>query len=262
MRTFDPDRLIPASILDNIPAMIAETPAPFQAPEAKFAVVTSRPDEGVKLGTYGVISGAKHFIALATPAMSEAIVAASFRLESVLLRLQSMGLGYVWVGGTFRRSDFAQAAELSSEMTIPVVVPIGYAKSPRLLERVMRATSRASSRKSWSDLFFLGSPKQPLTPEQAGRMAEALEMVRLAPSDYNSQPWRVVVDGDKAYFYGRYDGADNAMKDVDMGIALSHFSLALAHAGVEHVITPASEVAAPDISVPSDWHFVATVTLN
>ena len=67
--------------------------------------------------------------------------------------------------------------------------------------------------------------------EKAGAIAEALEMVRLAPSAVNKQPWRVVVADGMAHFYlKRSKGVGHERKIdiqmVDIGISLCHFALA------------------------------------
>ncbi|MDE6458444.1 MAG: hypothetical protein K2L31_07600, partial [Muribaculum sp.] len=55
---------------------------------------------------------------------------------------------------------------------------------------------------------------------QANRFAEPLEMMRLAPSSVNSQPWRALVMGDTVHFY--YLPKSN-LSLIDCGIGLCHF---------------------------------------
>ena len=69
-----------------------------------------------------------------------------------------------------------------------------------------------------------------MTKEQAGCWKEPLEMVRLAPSAVNKQPWRAIVKDNVVHFYlkrskGFEKASDLDMQMIDMGIALSHFSL-------------------------------------
>ncbi len=81
------------------------------------------------------------------------------------------------------------------------------------------------------ELFFDGAFDTPLTKEKAESLAIPLEMIRLAPSAVNKQPWRVVVVDNTVHFYlkrskgfskeGKLD-----MQMIDMGIALCHFALA------------------------------------
>lgn len=61
----------------------------------------------------------------------------------------------------------------------------------------------------------------------AGAYAQPLEMVRLAPSAPNAQLWRVRKTETAYYFYVDYkpglSKAEKIIKQVDFGIALSHF---------------------------------------
>jgi hypothetical protein len=92
-------------------------------------------------------------------------------------------------------------------------------------------------------LFFQGRFGVPLTREAAAAYAVPLDMVQLAPSASNKQPWRIVQDGDAWHFFlqrtsgygeGRFARfmrmAD--MQRIDMGIAMSHFELTASELGL------------------------------
>ena len=61
-----------------------------------------------------------------------------------------------------------------------------------------------------------------------------LEMVRLAPSAVNKQPWRVVVDGNMVHFFEVHSlpAAEVDLQRVDVGIAICHFHLAVLEQGM------------------------------
>ena len=129
------------------------------------------------------------------------------------------------------RSAFEQAMKLGENEMMPCATPVGYtAKKMSIRETVMRKAIKADERLPFEQLFFDGSFDAPLTKEKAGEFAEPLEMVRLAPSAVNKQPWCVVVADNTAHFYlkrskgfgheGKLD-----MQMIDMGIALCHFAL-------------------------------------
>ena len=88
----------------------------------------------------------------------------------------------------------------------------------------------ADKRKPWEELFFDGEPGRPLSREKAGSFGLPLEMVRLAPSASNKQPWRVVLDGTKVHFCllrnkGYGDGLPIDVQKNDIGIAMCHFEM-------------------------------------
>ena len=76
------------------------------------------------------------------------------------------------------------------------------------------------------------------------------EMVRIAPSASNGQPWRLILDGDSVHFY--HDEKEYSMfKQLDMGIAFCHFDLAMKEKGIYGILSRESV---------SDSRYVATWT--
>lgn len=178
-----------------------------------------------------VVSGTALFVGGKIKNVPNASAAFGYSFEEFVLYAQSLGIGTVWIGGTMNRNAFEKAMELEEDEVMPCVSPLGYpAKKKSLRENVMRKAIKADERLPFEELFFDGSFDAPLQREKAGRSAEPLEMVRLAPSAANKQPWRVVIADDSAHFYlkrskgfGYDDKLD--MQMIDMGIALCHFSL-------------------------------------
>lgn len=184
--------------------------------------------EGERLGTYGLIKGANTFLGISVPDTDLAHVAAGYEFENLILEATALGLGTVWLAATFNREGFASAMGIPKDELFPAISPVGYPAAKRsLTESLMRTAMRSSTRKEWDTLFFLNDFRTPLTKEMAGDYAEPLEMVRLAPSDKNTQPWRVLKSGNSFHFYvARKSGIsreEEIIKRVDAGIALSHF---------------------------------------
>lgn len=169
------------------------------------------------------------------PHLNEAF---GYSFELLVLYAQSLGLGTVWVGGTMDRAAFEKAMELAADEVMPCMTPLGYpAKKMSLRETVMRKGVKADERMNFEELFFDGSFDTPLTQEKAGKLAHPLEMVRLAPSAVNKQPWRIVIADHAAHFYLKrskgFSGSTIDMQKIDMGIALCHFDLAAGEAGLK-----------------------------
>jgi len=135
------------------------------------------------------------------------------------------------------RKAFEAAVGLSKGEVMPCVSPLGYpAKKMSLREGLMRKGIKADTRLPFSECFFDRSFDRPLSAEAAGRLRDALEAVRLAPSAVNKQPWRVVVCGDRIHFYEKKNkpaGSDSwDVQKIDLGIALCHFALAAQESGL------------------------------
>jgi len=186
-----------------------------------------------RLGTYGVIRGASTYLAGAAAQGPFALPDFGYLFELLILRATDLGLGTCWLGGTFRRGDFGRGLEPGEHELLPAVSPVGIPAGRRsLVDRVFRLAAGSNNRRPWAELFF-DSSGRPLDVSQEGeRCRTVLEMVRLAPSASNRQPWRLVRDSRGVHFflertpgYGRAMGLD--LQRLDMGIAMAHFELAL-----------------------------------
>ena len=211
-----------------------------------------------------VVSGADLFIgakAARAPHMEEAV---GYSFEMLVLYAQSLGLGTVWVGGTMDRAAFERAMDLAENQRMPCMTPIGYpAQKMSVKESLMRKGVRADSRAPFPSLFFDGGFDKPLNPEQAGALAQPLELVRWAPSAVNKQPWRVVVKENAAHFYlkhakGFVSDAVGDMQKIDMGIALCHFALAAEENGLNIQFS----INDPGIATEPDTEYIASYLLR
>lgn len=215
--------------------------------------------EDVQLGTYGTIRGAKDFLAITVKDQPYAMEAVGYQFENLVLYATDMGLGTVWLAGTFNRKDFKNVIEISDEDLFPCICPVGYPGQKRsFIEKITRVSLGSKKRKEWDKLFFLDDFSKSLTKEDAGRYTDALDMLRLAPSATNAQPWAVVKEGDKFHFFCNYKNSLNndvkKIKHLDLGIALSHFHQTAMSDGLDGKL----EVADIDFDVPENMHYIIT----
>ncbi|HEC44935.1 MAG TPA: nitroreductase [Bacteroides sp.] len=194
----------------------------------------------VKLGTYGFIKGAQHFVAGEVKIGTFTELDFGYLLEKIMLYLVDMGLGTCWLGGTFKRSELADILNTSEDVVIPAITPVGYpAPSMSRRELLIRKGAKSDQRKPWNELFFDGEFGKPLQHMDNEGSLLPLEMVRLAPSASNKQPWRVVRSENNFHFYLNrtpgYGGfAPNVdIQHIDMGIAMAHFELSSWELGIE-----------------------------
>ena len=192
-----------------------------------------------RLNTYGFIKGTDEFLIGATGGDTEKLQLEEFGyvLEKIILKATSLGLGTCWMGGTFRKSVFSKMISLKKDEILPAVIAIGYVDDKqRRLDNVVRGLVKASRRRPWELLFYSENFETPLTKEAAEPFSVPLEMLRLAPSASNRQPWKVVKKDDCFHFYLRRTPGyqDQAvlkwtgkadLQRIDIGIAMCHFEL-------------------------------------
>jgi nitroreductase len=209
---------------------------PFGAPvRFKLVAATEEDRRALRgLGTYGTIRNSTGFILGTVGDGEKNLEDFGYRMEEVILFVTSIELGTCWLGGFFTKSSFAKTMDIQKGWVMPCVAATGYIADQRgLIDRLMRRGAGSARRKPWDELFFTGRFGVPLSKEAAGAYAEVIEMVRLAPSASNKQPWRVIKDGETWHFYlqrtpgygkglsAQFMAAD--LQRVDMGIAMSHF---------------------------------------
>ncbi len=190
-----------------------------------------------------VIEGTDTYIAGKMRREAHAEEAFGYSFEKVVLFAGSLGVGTTWIAGTMDRKAFERAMHLSENEVMPCVSPLGYtAKKMSLRETMML--------------------DKPLAAENAGNLQLALEMVRLAPSAVNGQPWRAVRCGDCVHFYekrGRGMASDTwDIQKIDMGIALCHFELGAIESGLH----PVMDVADPGIPGQDGLIYIASFRIG
>lgn len=206
---------------------------------------------GYKPSTYGMIKGATNFFLLGFGADEASALSAGFRFEQVVLKAWELGLGTCWIAATFKGSNFGRGEIWPEGEDLKIVCPVGVAEKPRFLERVGRKVMGSNNRKPFGELFYCDDFRRPLSPES--HFYEPLEMLRLAPSDTNSQPWRALADGDTVHFY--YKPKSRA-SILDCGIGMCHFYLAEEYLGRRGQFHKSATAPTP----PDDWRYLCSFT--
>ena len=214
---------------------------------------------GEKLGTYGVIRGAELFMAVTIANEEYAQEALGYDFEQLVLYAASLGLGTCWLGGTFNRSAFASAIEIKEGEIFPILSPVGYpAQKKSVTEQIMRRYVKADGRLPWKELFFKDNFTEPLTEEAAGDYRFPLEMLRLAPSAVNKQPWRAVISENAVHFFEKHsisvEPGSVDMQRIDVGIGICHFHLA----AVENGLKGHFERKLPGFVLPAGMSYIAS----
>ena len=204
-----------------------------------------------KPGTYGTIKDAATFFLLGIGDGENAALSAGFRFEQVVLKAWQMGLGTCWIAATFKGSDFDRGITWPDGQQLRVICPVGTAVGQTLRERLTRTVMGSKNRKPYGELFFDRDFRHPLNPDS--RFGQALEMLRLAPSSTNSQPWRALVDGDTVHFYYLPKSAASVL---DCGIGLCHFWETEHYS--HHTGTFKKSTSAP--TPPANWRYLISYT--
>jgi hypothetical protein len=173
---------VPGPLLDSFRASLEAARQGPLGSFCRFALFDVRTAAGSglsRMGTYGMIRGARLFFSGAVRLGAFDLEDFGYLFETQVLKATGLGLGTCWLGASFDRRGYG-----------------------RLLQAAL-----------------------------------CREMVRLAPSARNRQPWRIVKQENRFHFFlrrslppGGAGGLDLAR--VDLGIAMCHFDLTARHLGL------------------------------
>lgn len=233
-RTFDASRSIEREKIDHLREYIESL-----ATEKMRVVLIEKDLAGIKLGTYGSIAGANaYLVGIAADRAKETVIALGTLFEKVILEATSLGLSTCWLGISYSKKDFGNYLTIAEGEKISMVSPLGYpAEKERLRDTLVKFAMKSHKRKPWEKIFFNNNWETPLTPEKSGKMREILEMVRIAPSSSNKQPWRLLKESNCLHLYIYtpsamiFQGFNSGHNDL--GIAKCHINLTAESLGVQ-----------------------------
>lgn len=201
----------------------------------RFELIDYTFDENVKIGTYGMISGAHSFIVgiLNKNMRNEKNIVLDFgeSFEKLVLKATELELATCWMVSTFNSNTIETLIDFNSGEDIVMVSPVGYGNEKSIKHRFTRFMIKADKRKPWQELFYKNDFNQPLSKTADAQTNDILEAVRQSPSAANKQPWRIVKTDMTFDFYiepKAYMGEKNQKINVsynDMGIARCHLKL-------------------------------------
>lgn len=244
VRTYKKDAVLSDSQICEIQKAIDESESPFGGEIAvklhHFDLSRETPN------TYGSVQGASWYILVGAADTPESILTLGFRMEQVAIKIFEMGLGVNFITATFKGSSFITAADFPESTPLRVIMPFGVPTGKvRLLEKLTHFFMRSRDRKPF-DETFIGVGEDSI-------FREPLEMMRLAPSAYNRQPWRARVEGDSVWFY--QIPSHNSL--IGVGNGLANFCMTLKYMGKEGSFSKPADAPAHD-----GWEFVTKFTLT
>jgi nitroreductase len=227
-RTFSHFAITPAD-KKNLESFIIENNKGLENEVVNFRIIERNNDDKQMRLDYGMIKGHNTYILGKTKSTAASKVNYGYLMEKIVLKATEMNLSTCWIG--VFDSTYFDKIPIEDGFIIPGILIIGYSDIKQTYQdKLLRISVSATKRKNWDKLFFNYQLKTPLIPEFVKKYSDSLEMVRLAPSSGNTQPWRVFFDNtaNEFHFYKepinkRYELI--GLHDIDMGIAMSHFDL-------------------------------------
>ena len=196
VRAYRAERIDNAVLADLLRRMEALVPL---IPGAKVAGRIIPTDHGSFLQKWKT----PHFIAIFSDGSDDGLLNAGFMYQQLDLYAQSIGLGTCWVG----------LGSLTGEESVPEGMKLAVMMAIGLPDGVPERAPADFKRKAMTEI--------------SDQPDARLEVLRLAPSATNSQPWFVAHDGETLHFYREALGrikrrTHGRMNKIEMGIGLCH----------------------------------------
>lgn len=257
VRTFDKNKKLSDELLQEINEFILKQTNPFNL-KIEWKILNK--DE-YDLSS-PVIVGEDYYILGKIKKAPFAEEAFGYEFEEIVLFLTTKNLGTTWMAGTLPREVFEKAIDLKNGEVMPCVSPIGFInKKMSLREKLMRKGIKADTRLNFNDLFFSKDFNTSLSGDELNKFKDILELVRIAPSAVNKQPWRILIDGNNIHFYKAsskgFKGEGLDIQKVDIGIAMNHFVQGLKNQNIDYEF----KIEKPNIE-SFDLEYIATIILK
>ncbi len=184
--------------------------------------------DNATIDTRNVIKNASVFVVVIIKNNFESLVDAGYIFEKFILFIETLGLSTCYLNSGFKRESVSLKEELKEDEIMVLASPIGWkAETKSFVAKSVNLMLKSTKRKNIDDMFFSDFKKSIVLYKE---IRDKLEYVRWAPSAKNSQPWRIVLDNDKAHFYingKEYNSkrGDFNIHILDIGIAMCHYAI-------------------------------------
>jgi len=233
------DRQVSADHVETLQSLLDQ----LTCDDYRFVIADYSMKKGEKISTYGLIKNAKKFIyAISDKNIGSDRVKSTqfgYDFEKIILKATDLGIDTCWMGMSYNEKQVLNTLKTNDKERLIMATPIGYRKKSSIQDSLTRRIVGAHKRKNNNKIFYDRELNKELVNFREG-YEHVLNMVRLAPSAGNVQPWRIVQTGDGYDFYLKPAKFYDKMKDKrvdfsynDMGIAKLHFEIATEASGLE-----------------------------
>lgn len=218
-----------------------------------------------KAGYSGVMINSPHYLALEIKNLNEqTLIKGSYKMEATIKKAYELGLGTCWI-------DLANVSEdiikdlFKDEIKPNYLVALGYPKEKSILEKglfkfittnkdfkndpyankIVKKGDTSGDRIHLEDLVYKDSFATKMSIEEIEQRGfeEIFYLVRNAPSNKNSQPWRFVVEGSDIYL--AILEPENKINYIDAGIMMYFFE------GIAH-----------DVGIKGKWKVLENIDVK
>ena len=242
-RSFD-GRGLESKTLEALEKFPAALELPFQS-RLRFGVIDGekvKAENMFSTGSYGMIKGARFYLgALVRKEAPRPWEDIGFALEAMVLYATDLDLGSCWIGGIFDRRNFGRALGMEADELLPAVVAVGHADGPTTpcATAWCAGAPRVTCARPRPGFFLPEIGKHPCHMKNCRNGRRCWSACAWPLRRPTSSPGASFSRAGSFHFYLNRDRAYSAMmpkadlQRIDMGIAICHFQLTAAEAGLK-----------------------------
>jgi hypothetical protein len=190
-----------------------------------------------KAGYNGFMLDAPNYVILLSEKKDNYIKNAGYIGEEIVLKALDMQIGSCWV--SFEDSDFIkEKLGINSDKEVVAIIALGYDNNKTKAINLHKTGENSSKTKfdivedniservAVSDIVYLNTWGNPITADELHNRAllNAFHYARLAPSTFNRQPWRFILDDGIVVLTVRSDDSTGTYQEkIDAGIVMLYF---------------------------------------
>lgn len=218
-------------------------------------------------GYSGKMLEAPHYLLILSDKQEGYLENSGYVGESIVLKALDLEIGSCWI--TFPNSDILkQKLGLTGNKEVTAMIALGYPLSrkrvvhlPKIGQKyssqVAVVENSTSSRMAIEEFVYAEKWGQAVDYDYLTNrgLVDSFYYTRLAPSTFNREPWRYIIDGADVILFIRNDQNTNLYEEqIDAGIQMLYFELI-----TDRVLTDVTwTLASPDkdYGVPDDYRLV------
>lgn len=232
------------SVISDILNYANNIPMLFDGIAVEFKLVSNIEKKQGFRGPFAV--KAPYYLCISSEEKEDYLINAGYLMQQLNLYMSSLGLGSCFLG------TVSPGGALKATMKYKYVIALAFGKTS---DPIFRNSTEANRLPEKEIVVY----KEEVTPD----IKQVLTAARLAPSAYNSQPWRFVVYRNRIHVFVKKNQllakALDSNKMIDIGIMMSNFLLAAEELWVEVSLSKSDTIKSKNLQ---NNEYVCTISIG
>ncbi|MBB6214635.1 nitroreductase [Anaerosolibacter carboniphilus] len=212
-------------------------------------------------GYFGIVFDAPHYIVSVSERKEGFLENLGYRMEQLMIKAQEEKIGTCWTEVFHYHDKIKEVLNIRDETkVILAVTPVGYEKENFADKMIKQVEHQGIPRKEIEELIWGREWKAERASKWSERYKRIIDVVRLAPSWANQQPWKFVLHNENMILCVKKESIGGLlsvnMNRIDGGIVMLYFQLLAANEGVRGTWKKLSSIETANLRIPEKYEVV------